>query len=62
MNIFKQTDADGMVHSPWQWLYQNIFAKINDGEFGSLLFSVAYTSVIWAVCWILWKRKIYVKL
>jgi len=62
MNIFKNTDANGDVHTPFQWIYQHIFARINDGPWGSLLFSLTYTALIWCVCWVLYKRKIFIRL
>jgi predicted acyltransferase len=62
MNLFKYVDAEGKTRSLYYWIYQNIFYRIEPGEFGSLLFALSYAGLIWALCWVLYKRKIFIKI
>lgn len=60
--LIKYTDAAGEVHGAAHWVYQNIFYRIDAAELGSLLYALFYTAVIWAVCWGLYRRKIFIKI
>ena len=60
--LIKYTDAEGQSHGAAHWVYQNIFYRIDPAEFGSLLYALCYTAVIWAVCWVLYRRGIFVKI
>jgi predicted acyltransferase len=63
LNIFKHTEEGSkLVITPTMQIYENIFAKINGGELGSLLYAIAYTAFIWLMCWVLYKRRIFIKL
>ncbi len=44
------------------WVYENIFAKIDGGAFGSFLFSLVFMLLVWMVCWILYRREIFIKI
>lgn len=46
--------------SYFKWLYQTFFQSIG-GNVGSLLFSIVFMLICWAVGWWLDKKKIYVK-
>ncbi len=59
---FRSVGPDGVVKTAYGWLYPNLFAPINDGPFGSLLFALAYAALIWLFCWILYKKNIYIKI
>jgi predicted acyltransferase len=60
--LFKYQDAEGKTRNAYHWIYQHIFYPIDAAEFGSLLFALCYATVIWAVCWVLWRRKIFIKI
>ncbi len=60
--FIKYTDAAGETHGGSYWIYKNIFYPIESAELGSLLFALAYTALIWALCWVLYRRKIFVKI
>lgn len=62
MNLYKYVDGEGKTQAGQYWLYKTFFAPMNGGKFGSLLFALSYATLIWAVCWILYKRKIYIKI
>jgi predicted acyltransferase len=46
----------------YKWAYQNIFERIEPHKFGSLLFALTFMFLCWGVCWVLWKRRIFVKI
>ena len=48
--------------SPWNWLYEKVFRFVPGApEIGSLLFALSVILFMWAVCYWMDKRKIYVK-
>jgi predicted acyltransferase len=48
--------------NPWNWLYQKLLVNIpGDPRFGSLLFALCVITFMWAVCWWMDKKKIYIK-
>lgn len=44
------------------WINKVVFQKITPGPFGALLFSIAFTMILWSIAWIMDKRKIYIRL
>ncbi|MCF6352475.1 MAG: DUF5009 domain-containing protein [Cyclobacteriaceae bacterium] len=48
--------------SGYSWLYQTIFVPIGGNMFGSLLFALFHGVLFWAVGYILYKKKIFLKL
>jgi len=48
--------------NPWNWLYQKVLVNIpGDPRFGSLLFALCVITFMWAICWWMDKKKIYIK-
>ena len=48
--------------NPWTWLYQKVLVHIpGDPRFGSLLYALCVITFMWAICWWLDRRKIYIK-
>lgn len=62
LNLYKYTDEAGQTHGGQYWIYKTVFAPIEGGAFGSLFFALSYTLIIWLICWILYKQKIYIKI
>lgn len=62
LSRIKWTGADGEDVSLFGWIYQHIFKAIDGAELGSLLFALAFMLTCWAVCLVLYRRKIYVKI
>ncbi len=62
LNLFKYTDADGKSRGAYYWIYKNVFYPIESAELGSLLFALCFTAVVWSVCWVLYKRKIFIRI
>ncbi len=48
--------------SGYSWLYQTIFVPIGGNMFGSLLFALFHGVLFWAVGYMLYKKKIFLKL
>jgi predicted acyltransferase len=48
--------------SPWNWLYQKVLVNIpGDPRLGSLLYAICIIIFMWAICWWMDRKKIYVK-
>jgi predicted acyltransferase len=45
-----------------QWIYGNFFQQIFNPAFGSLLYSIAFVIVCWLVVYVLYRRRIFIKL
>jgi len=58
---FKIADADGDRHSWWALLYENVFARNGSTEWTSLAFAVAYVVVCFVPMWLLWRKKIFLR-
>lgn len=58
----KWAGADGEPVSLSGWIYHSVFEPIEGGALGSLLFAVTFLLICWSVCWVLYRRKIYVKI
>jgi predicted acyltransferase len=56
-------DKGKMVYTnPWNWLYQKVLANIpGDPRLGSLLFAICVIILMWAICYWMDKKKIYIK-
>lgn len=49
-------------YNPWTWLYQKVLVNIpGDLRIGSLLYALCVIIFMWAVCYWMDKRKIYIK-
>ncbi len=56
-------DKGQMVYiNPWNWLYQKVLVYVpGDPRIGSLLYAICVIIFMWAVCFWMDKKKIYVK-
>jgi len=52
-----------MVYTnPWNWLYQKVLIHVpGDPKIGSFLFALWVILLMWAICWWMDKKKIYIK-
>jgi predicted acyltransferase len=51
-----------IYYNPWNWLYQKVLIKIpGDPRIGSLLYAICVITLMWAICYWMDKKKIYVK-
>lgn len=58
--IIKINEGDTVI-TGYNWLYQNIFQPVAGDINGSLLFALAHIAVFWFICYVLYKRKIFIK-
>lgn len=64
IRILDHLDDEGkMVYiTPWSWLYQRVLIHLpGDPRIGSLAYAVCVIIFMWAICYWLDKRKIYIK-
>jgi predicted acyltransferase len=48
--------------NPWNWLYQKVLVNIpGDPRLGSLLYALCVITFMWAICYWMDKKKIYIK-
>lgn len=54
--------GDTIYTNPWNFLYDNVYKTIpGDPKIGSLLFALTVISFMWAVCYWMDKKRIYIK-
>jgi len=54
--------GDALYTSPWSWIYERVYKFIPGApELGSLAFALTVILFMWAVCYWLDKKKIYIK-
>ena len=52
--------GDGV--NPWNWLYKKVLIRIPGApENGSLAYAICVITFMWLICWIMDKKRIYVK-
>ncbi|MHA8096520.1 acyltransferase family protein [Aquirufa antheringensis] len=44
-----------------EWLYWHLFEPIFGKYNGSLAYAIAFVLVCWSICWVFWKKKIFLK-
>jgi len=48
--------------NPWSWLYQRVLFHVpGDSRIGSLMYALCVITFMWAICYWLDKKKIYIK-
>jgi predicted acyltransferase len=48
--------------SAWLWAYRHIFARQQSTEITSVAFALAFTALCFLPNWLLWRRKIFLKI
>jgi predicted acyltransferase len=48
--------------SAWQWTYLHLFARHGSTEITSVAFALAFTALCFLPNWLLWRRKIFLKI
>jgi len=59
--LIKITGADGNVVSGASWLYNEVFVPLAGNLNGSLLYAISHVLVFWFIGYILYRRKIFIK-
>jgi len=62
MIFFKIADEDGDKHSLWALTYENVFARHGSNEWTSLAFAVSFVVVCFVPIWLLWRKKIFLRM
>jgi len=60
--FFKLTGADGIKHSLWALYYQHVFARHASTNWTSLAFAISIVLLCFLPNWVLWRRKIFLKI
>jgi predicted acyltransferase len=61
MIFIKLVDEDGDKHSLWQLSYDNVFARWGTNEWTSLAFAVSFVAVCFVPMWLLWRKRIFLR-
>jgi predicted acyltransferase len=62
MGIWKVTAADGRVVSVKGYIYANFFEPLASPKNASLLFALSYVGLWLAIAWMLYRRRIFIKI
>ncbi len=60
--LIKTTDASGEIVNGYKYLYSNIFVPIGGNMNGSLLFAVTHIIFFWLLVYILYRKRIFIKI
>ncbi len=52
----------GKPVTAWFWIYSHIFARHGSNEVTSLAFAVAFVAVCFLPNWLLWHKRIFLKI
>ena len=58
----KLTGADGIKHSLWALYYQHVFARHGSTNLTSLAFAISIVILCFIPNWLLWRRRIFLKI
>ena len=60
--FFRWTTADGHAHTAWSAAYAHTFARHGSNEWTSLAFGISYVVFCFLPNWLLWRRRIFLKI
>jgi predicted acyltransferase len=60
--LIKIPASDGAVLSGYNWIFTQVFAPIAGNLNGSLLFAVVHLGLFWCLLFILYRKKIFIKI
>ncbi len=60
--LIKVGGADGKTTSLWGWIFQNIFLSIAEPINASLMFAVSYILLWLFLMWLLYRKRIFIKI
>jgi len=56
------TEDDGRIVNGYTWLYQHVFVPLSsEPKISSLLFALSHIVLYWMIGWVLYKKKIFIK-
>jgi hypothetical protein len=62
MLFFKITGADGVRRSLWLLAYLKVFARHGSNDWTSLAFAVSFVVVCFVPVWMLWRKRIFLRM
>jgi len=62
LGLIKIAQPDGKSISGSGWLYENVFKAMAGPLHGSFLYALFSILVVWVICYVLYKKKIFVKI
>ncbi|MEM9836032.1 MAG: DUF5009 domain-containing protein [Bacteroidota bacterium] len=61
-SVFRWDTASGGRQHPFGWVYQNVFAEVlGNNAFASLVYAMTYVFLCWGITYLLYRRKIFLK-
>ena len=60
-SAMRDPDTPSAPITAWLWIYRHLFAFHDSTEVTSLLFALAFTAVCFLPNWLLWRKKIFLK-
>ncbi len=59
--IIRFNNGDGKMTNAYSWLYHSVFKPLAGPLNGSLLFALAHVCLFWLIAWVLYRKKIFIK-
>jgi len=59
--IIRFDNAEGKMTNGYSWLYHHVFEALAGPLNGSLLFALAHVCFFWLIAWVLYRKKIFIK-
>ena len=60
--LVESTNSEGESITGYRYLYENIFVPIAGNMNGSLLFAISHIILFWLLTYVLYRRKIFIKI
>jgi len=62
IHLIKISTADGSFISGYDWIFNQLFVPVAGNFNGSFLFALAHVFIFWGVCFILYHKKIFMRI
>jgi len=62
LDVFRWSGGQPPARSLQDRVYEVVFAPLDGAEFSSLVYSICFVVVCWAVMWVLYRKKIFFKI
>jgi predicted acyltransferase len=61
-SAMRDPDTPSAPITAWLWTYRHLFAYSNSTEISSLAFAIAFTALCFLPNWLLWRKRIFLKI
>ena len=62
IHLVRLTGRTGQQVNGYQWLYETLFLPLAGPFNGSLLFALGHVLLFWAIAWLLYRRRIFIRI